>query len=405
MSWLTAVQALELLGVRPQTLYANVSRRRIRAKPDPKDPRRSLYHEGDVQSLARKRGGPRKAEIVAAGAIEWGDPVLPSAISTVAASRLWYRGQDAAALSESRTLEQIASLLWETDETLGLDATAATARSAPRERAVVQRNRPARPVTGGTRAATRAVTALQSVFLALAARASTDPPTRGRSLPVLRAEAADVLASVSDSLLGPGQTPLHERAARTWGRPGAADILRRALVLLADHELNASTFATRVTISTGASLSAGVLAGLATLTGPLHGSAGIAVLELMGAAERQSPMVAVRACLEQGQPVPGFGHPLYPEGDARARALMSGLELPAQYEQVAEIVEDLVGERPAIDFALAAVTRSYRLPTEAPLLIFALARTVGWLAHALEQAATGHLIRPRARYVGPSVPA
>src|SRR5690348_15694372 len=98
MGWLTAAQALDALGVRPQSLYASVSRKRIRAKPDPNDPRRSLYHEADVRRLARKRGGPRKVEEVAAGAIEWGEPVLPSAVSTVANGRLWYRGEDAVAL-------------------------------------------------------------------------------------------------------------------------------------------------------------------------------------------------------------------------------------------------------------------------------------------------------------------
>src|SRR5579885_830064 len=112
MGWLTTAEALNVLGVRPQTLYANVSRRRIRARRDPKDPRRSVYHEADVQKLARSRSGTRRAERVAAGAIEWGDPILPSAISTVANGRLWYRGEDAAALAQTRTLEEVACLLW-----------------------------------------------------------------------------------------------------------------------------------------------------------------------------------------------------------------------------------------------------------------------------------------------------
>ena len=113
MGWLTAAQALNILGVRPQTLYANVSRRRIRARPDPKDPRRSLYHGGDVEKIARTRAGARKAERVAAAAIEWGDPILPSAISTVAQGRLWYRGRNVIELAETGTLEEMAGLLWE----------------------------------------------------------------------------------------------------------------------------------------------------------------------------------------------------------------------------------------------------------------------------------------------------
>ena len=378
MSWLTAARAIEALGVRPQTLYANVSRKRIRARPDPNDPRRSLYHEGDVRKLARKRSGPRRAEEVAAGAMEWGEPVLPSALSTVVGGRLWYRGQDAIVLAETKTLEEVAALLW-------------GASAAPESRSPTG----AAPRLTGKLALTRA-------FAALAARASEDPPSHARALSVLQMEATDVLATLADALLGPSPAgSLHERLARTWGRKPARDVLRRALVLLADHELNASTFATRVTVSTGASLSAGMLAGLATLTGPLHGRAAAGVSQLMEAAVAQGAEGAVRDCLAQGRPVAGFGHALYPAGDPRARCLLEQLALPGEYVDVQAAVEEWVGERPNIDFALAALTQVYSLPHEAPLIVFALARSVGWLAHALEQVTTGHLIRPRARYVGP----
>jgi citrate synthase len=112
MPWLTAAEALQMLGVRPQTLYANVSRKKIRAKPDPKDTRRSLYHDADVRKMARQRGGQRRATAVAAAAIEWGDPILSSAISTAVDGRLYYRGQDAVVLSEDKTLEEVARILW-----------------------------------------------------------------------------------------------------------------------------------------------------------------------------------------------------------------------------------------------------------------------------------------------------
>lgn len=176
------------------------------------------------------------------------------------------------------------------------------------------------------------------------------------------------------------------------------------LYLLADHELNASTFATRVAVSTGAPLSAAVLGGLATLSGPLHGRASLGVLELISAAKRLGPEKAVRDRLTQGHPFAGFGHPLYPTGDVRAAALLREFEVPPEYRQLRDVVEDSIGERPNIDFALAAVTQSYSLPEEAPLILFALGRCVGWLAHALEQVSTGHPIRPRANYVGPPVP-
>lgn len=412
MSWMTTAQALRTLGVRPQTLYANVSRKRIRAKADPMDPRRSLYHEGDVRRLARKRSGARKVEDVAAAAIEWGDPVLASAVSTVAAGRLWYRGEDAVLLAESRTLEDIARLLWGVSTDAPASASAGLAlHTELRIGPTVPRSHGdgARARAPGTQSKSSATPAqrhhsgeLRRVFLELAQRASDDPPSHGRTLPVLQAEAAEILSTLGDTMLGRGNDlALHQRLAKAWGCDEASDVLRRALVLLADHELNASTFAARVTVSTGASLAAGVLAGLATLTGPLHGRAAAGVRELLDAARSQGADAAVRDRLAQGRPMAGFGHPLYPAGDPRATALLQRLAVPPELEQIRDAVEDLVGERPNIDFALAALTTTYRLPQEAPLVLFALARSVGWLAHALEQVTTGRLIRPRARYVGP----
>jgi citrate synthase len=388
---LTAAEALRVLGVRPQTLYANVSRNKIRAKPDPKDVRRSLYHEADVRKMARQRGGQRKAAAVAAAAIEWGDPILSSSVSTVVDGRLYYRGRDAAVLAETATLEEVALLLWAEEVALllwaaepaaGLKFTRATQASASRSSSPLER-----------------------AFFALGSRAAADLSSYGRALPVLQAEAASVLGTLAGAMLegAHAPVPLHEKVASSWRRPKAADVIRRVLVLGADHELNASTFATRVAVSTGAPLSAGVLSGLATLSGPLHGRASLGVLELVATAKRSGAAVAVRDWLAQGRPLAGFGHPLYPAGDPRASALLRQFALPAQYAELREVVEETSGEQPNIDFALAAVTSVYALPQEAPLILFALGRCTGWLAHALEQVTTGHPIRPRARYVGPSI--
>ena len=113
MTWLTAEEALERLGTKPQTLYANVSRGRIRAKADAADSRRSLYHSEDVARLAKRHAGRRKAEAIAAETLDWGEPVLPTAVSTIADGRLYYRGREAVGLSERATFEQVAALLWD----------------------------------------------------------------------------------------------------------------------------------------------------------------------------------------------------------------------------------------------------------------------------------------------------
>jgi citrate synthase len=136
------------------------------------------------------------------------------------------------------------------------------------------------------------------------------------------------------------------------------------------------------------------------LSGPLHGRAALGALELFASVERLGADRAVRDWLSQGRPIAGFGHPLYPAGDPRAAALLRHLTLPRPCIELSHVVEDMIGERPNIDFALAALTKVQRLPQVAPLILFALGRCAGWIAHALEQVATGHPIRPRAHYVG-----
>lgn len=379
MAWLTAAEALATLGVRAQTLYASVSRGRIQAKPDPADPRRSLYNAADVSRLAARHSGRRKSETLAAETIHWGDPILPSAISTVQRGRLYYRGQDVVALAERASLEEVAALLWQVDPI----AFAAGARvKAP----------------GGE--------SLRAAFVAIADRVGASLPISGRPLAALRKEAADIVGALADAMIGDARergAPLHQRIAQAWRCPGAADVIRRALVLLADHELNASTFAARVTASTGASLAACVLAGLSALTGPRHGGAAAAVQAFSSSAASTSGDEAVRDWLARGHAIPAFGHPLYPDGDARGRALLACFSLSPIFVDLRDAGQRATGEEPNVDFALAAMASAHDLPMDAPLILFALARSVGWIAHAFEQAASGDLIRPRARYVGPPI--
>src|SRR5579883_3490404 len=378
MAWLTATEALTALGVQRQTLYANVSRGRIRAKPDPKDPRRSLYDSGDVKRLAGRGGGRRTVAAVAAETIGWGDPVLASSLSTASEGRLVYRGRDAVALSETATLQQVASLLWDAEA----------------------RFEPAPPAAKGAPASP-----LHAALIALAERAAVDPPSAGRSRAALAKEGSGLIGALAAAMLGPpadAEAPMHRRMARAWRAGRAEDGLRRALVLLADHELNASTFAARVAASTGAPLAAALIAGLAALSGPLHGGAIASVRALIAAAKRAGPGAAARDWLAQGRKLPAFGHPLYPNGDPRAAALLQRFAPRPLFAETRAAIEALTGEAPNVDFALAAFADAFDLPATAPFTIFAIARAVGWIAHAIEQALSGHLIRPRARYIGPA---
>jgi citrate synthase len=376
--WMTAEQVMERLGVRAQTLYAYVSRGQIHAEPDPDDPRRSRYRGSDIQGLAVRKARGRKAASVAAGAIAWGEPVLTSAITTVFDGRLYYRGRDAIGLAASETFEGVARLLRDDD-------------------GVAQRHTERPPPPGGSTMRGRA-------FAALAGRAAQARPASGRFPRDLALEGATLLDILADAVVGTTRSgPIHERLGRAWGCGQlGCDLIRRTLILLADHELNASTFAARVAASTGASLAAASLAGLATLSGPLHGGLSDRVKQLAAEARSMGPEKAVAARLAHWPSAPGFGHPLYPDGDPRARALLEGFEPTPEIGDLGRAAEEVTGEPANVDFALVALAAALNLPDDAPFALFAVARCAGWTAHAIEQIRTGALIRPRARYAGPA---
>jgi citrate synthase len=379
VDWIAAEDARARLGVRPQTLYAYVSRGRVQTRPDPRDPRRSLYRAADIAALAQRKARSRKVSDVAAGAIAWGEPVLASEITTVAGGRLFYRGRDAIRLAETETLESVARLL-----------------RGGHGAALKRTDRPAPPQHPDMRA---------RAYLALALRAVSDPPARGRNALALAVEAATLLDVLTDAVAGyVGGGPIHNRLALAWGLgPGGpgADLVRRILVLVADHELNASAFAARVAASTGASLAASALAGLATLSGPRHGGATAAVRTFAAEAARLGPRQAIESRLVDDRALPGFGHNLYPDGDPRALALLERFEPPAELADLRDAVQAITGLAPNVDFALMAACEALRLPPDAPFALFSVARCAGWIAHAIEQGAADTLIRPRARYVGP----
>jgi citrate synthase len=186
-----------------------------------------------------------------------------------------------------------------------------------------------------------------------------------------------------------------------------ADLVRRCLVLLADHELNASTFVARCVASTGATPYAVVSGALAALSGRRHGGASARAEALCRElAAGGDPMTAMAARLARGDDLPGLGQPLYPEGDPRAAAILAASrdavpEKAKWIDAVTQAAAQLSGKRPNVDFGLGVAASVLGLPAGAALAIFLIARSVGWIAHAMEQYQSGVLIRPRARYIGP----
>ncbi|MDO1585149.1 citrate/2-methylcitrate synthase [Rhizobium oryzicola] len=388
--FLDADSAAATLGITKATLYAYVSRGLVHTSGADDDPRRRLYSARDVEALKKRKSVGRKPKEAAATALDWGLPVLSSAITLIENGRLFYRGKDATALADHASLEDVARLLWD----CGLTDPFEDPKAEP------EPWQPALLAATATLPLTERCQAL--VPFVAGGRATAWKRDARRLLP----GAAALTRSMAGACVArsPSAEPIHDFLARTWGLHGkGADILRRALVLQADHELNASAFAVRVTASTGASLGACLNAGLSALSGPKHGGMTSLVELLFDEVERSGDAFdVVESRLRRGDGIPGFNHPLYPDGDPRANALLPHLPDDPLRTSLLGVMEDTAGLMPTCDVALVALRRSLNLPRGSALALFAIARTVGWIAHALEQKDDERLIRPRARYVGPA---
>jgi citrate synthase len=408
---LSAREAAALLGVKLPTLYAYVSRGLVRSTPAPRG-RARRYRREDVERLAfRHRGGGRRIR----SPLSWGEPLLETAITRLSPDGPVYRGHRLDDLvTEGLRFEAVAELLWgggvpETDDEiearwtaadLGVDA-AAVARLIP---------------DGATPMA-----ALQVLVPALAL---ADPgrydPRREAVLPRARALIRRLAAGIGLPDAGRANDALQadsvaQAVAVSLGARSAHAVraVETALVVCADHELNASTFAARVTASTRADVYACVGSALCALSGPLHGSVSEQVEALLieiGRPERAEAVIHER--LRRGEHIPGFGHPFYRQlGDPRARLLLDAAQPLGTRSRSARALAGLIeaaraAQRPPpnLDVGLVAVSAPLGLRPGAAAGLFAVGRAAGWVAHALEQVETGHLLRPRARYAGPDAP-
>ncbi len=386
--YLNSTEATALLGVSRATLYAYVSRGLLHAHAAD-TPRESRYLREEVEQLARQRGQGRKPREVAQAALNWGLPVLESSITLIEQGRLYYRGEDAVDWARSHTLEETAALLWQYPADAAFAAHAVEATHVLPD---LQQRMAGQPC--------------ENTLLPLFTVASDDAATAAwqQSPERLAAGCGALLRLLAACLLGtaPDKAPIHLQCAQAWALDAqGADLVRMALVLCADHELNASGFTARCVASTGASLRAAVVGGLAALTGGRHGGTTARVEALWDElGEAQAP-ARLRQRLARGETLPGFGHHLYPEGDVRAALLLEMLPRQGPAAALAAEVMALTGLAPSVDFALVALRRHLQLPAGSAFGLFALGRCAGWLAQALEQRATRQIIRPRAAYTGP----
>jgi len=409
---LSTAEAAARLGVKPATLYAYVSRGLL-GRERSAHGRTSTFDPDEVDRLARpgraRRGRRPSAELV-----------VPSALTAIDHGLPWYRGLAVPELARTRGFEEVAEWLW----------TGQFPDPAP----TWQASQPA--LDAGRRAqaalppAALPLERIQVIAAALAAgdelRLELHPAAvtaAGRSL---IAGLVDCLPRLAPRSPGPGQGRRGRRASgpaldpiavRLWGglsplepEAGLVGAVDAALVLLADHELAASTVAARVAASVRADPYAVASAGLAVVSGTLHGGASLGIEDLLDEIDRADQAATVVGTrLRRGERLRGFGHRLYPDGDPRAAALLARLRASAGGSPRMQVVESLLDAAarrglpdPNVDLALAALAHVTTMTRGAAEAIFAIARTAGWIAHALEEYERNTPIRPRALYTGPT---
>ena len=367
------------------TLYAYVSRGLLRSRAKP-GTRAREYAAADIEAMLQHRRARRDPGAAATASLGvHGLPVLDSALTLIDGGRLFYRGHDAIELARERTLEDVAEILWDAP----LPAIG--------------------PMVIGVQASKRlaALPLVEAFHTWLASAGADDPGAHVLESETVRAVGLKILRGLA--AIACGETESADSISATLVRgfrpraPGARRRIEAALVACADHDLNVSAFTARCVASAAATPYMAITAALAALRGHRHGGHTDRVADMLD--EPGTPRDVIAARLRRGEDVPGAGHPLYPDGDPRARLL---LELSVDGSAAerghgfAHALEDLLGRHPTLDLGLVVLARSLRLPPHAPLALFALGRTVGWVAHILEQYATGELIRPRARYIGPA---
>lgn len=391
-----------MLGVKSETVYAYVSRGLLSSRREPGG-RASTFDAKEVEALAR-----RNRREAAGSPGSGGDLSVRTHITLIDKDRYYYRGVDATELAAHHSYEEVAEWLWTGRLTPGVTFTAPEATVEVARHAVNALPEHTSP-TDRLRVAAIAAAAGDPLRFDLSEEAVLSTarvliPTLVAALPPARLTHKD------------GGPLSHRLWARLTGRPAdeaSLRVLDTALALLADHDLAASTLAVRVAASARAHAYAAVSAGLGVLEGPLHGaSSGLAHRMLLDVLDQGTAVPVIADELRAGRRIPGLGHRLYVGEDPRARVLFGLLEQVPRAEPALLAARDIVATTARhtplhanVDLALAVLTASCGMPATAGETIFAVARTAGWIAHALEEYGERPMrMRPVGHYVGPRPP-
>ncbi len=365
-NYLTTAEVARRLQVKPATVYAYVSRgllTSVRARGR----RGSLFPAADVERLAAR-------SVEHSGVVER----IESELTLLQDDNLYYRGHSAQSLATTATLPQVATLLWTGQPPTDSDEVEVDLFGVEREGVELARAA-MEVVPAGARLTDR-------LRVAVAVLGAADPLRFDLSATSVTAAAGRLIGTLVAALPGPIVTRT-TLGGKLWPKLTDAEprpeLLDATLILLADHGLAVSTVAARVAASARANLYAVISAGLGALDGQYHGAAPTLAYEFLDRA-KHDPLKALSDQLRSGEPIPGFGHRIYQHRDPRADVL---LELLGDAPIVSTI--HAIAERtptfPNSDLAIAAVMHAYNFRPDAGDALFALARMIGWTAHALEE--------------------
>lgn len=350
-----------------------------------------------------------------------------SSISYIDGDRgiLSYRGIDIHELAEKSTFEEVCFLLWDgrlprREELHALRAEIGRERAVPRE------------ILSLVASLARTSTPMDALRTTVSALADSDPDAREmtpaanrRKAVRLTGQIATVVAAFARLREGKAVVPPDPRRSHAEdflrmlngesGRTAAVRALDIASILHADHELNASTFAARVTAATLSDMHSAITSAVGTLKGPLHGGANEGVIRMLmaiGSLERVDEFL--RAKLARKEKIMGFGHRVYTTEDPRATHLrrmsaeVAESSGDTRWYDISRRIEQLIKEEKNlnanVDFYSASLYYMLGIPPDLFTPLFAASRISGWTAHVLEQYANNRLIRPRAEYTGPPYP-
>ncbi len=389
--WISRNEALERLEVKPQTLYAYVSRQRIAAKSDPTHPRMSLYALDDVERLSRRAPGrvPSRNTTVAnapthtltGGTIMRGEAAIDSEVSITIDGVHYYRGRSSLALADRENFEAVAAHLWQCPNPNPFGPL---------------KPRPDVNFPGGPRLRVLSVLSRRLEEDAL----SDIDPSRDLVL-----ESSSLINEMVDAVTNGGpRLFFHQRLARAWKvyDNKDVDLLRRALVLSAETSLDDATLAVRVASSAMGPLAVALMTGFATLTAPrLGGRISRAESYVTQVRRSGNPLALAKSLLDRGLELPGFEKDPAPSEYSRARNLIEAApHMGEDLKTILKVGEDLTGQSAGMSLALALIGRHLDLPREAPVTLYGIGRSAGWLAHAMEQMSTGGSPKARLRYIG-----